>query len=66
MYAQRSRLIRPPAPREPLSHPDLIGSEDAAEETANSHLGPEEPTPPRRGRAALLVPAFRTPENERA
>lgn len=56
MYAPRSTLMRPPAP---LAHDDLIGSEDAAEEAAHAHLDPEEETPPRRGRSALLVPVFR-------
>jgi hypothetical protein len=47
--------ISPPAP---LADPDLIGSEDIAEEAARLHLGPDEPTPPRRGRAALFLPAY--------
>lgn len=46
----------------PLAHPDLIGSEDIADEVAFVHLGPEDKTPPRRGRAAVLVPAFHGPE----
>lgn len=56
---RRVPLIRPPAP---LAHPDLIGSEDIPEEAASPGLGPEDQTPPRRGRSALLVPAFRGPE----
>ena len=56
MYASRSPLIRPPAP---LAHSDLSDSEDAADEAARAHLDPEEKTPPRRGRSALMVPAFR-------
>lgn len=56
MYAPRTRLIRPPAP---LAHSDLIGSEDAADEAARAQLRPDDPTPPRIGRSALLVPAFR-------
>jgi hypothetical protein len=65
MYATRSPqsgglgLIRPPAP---LAHPDLIGSEDAADEAARPHLGPDETTPPRRGRSAVLVPVFQAAE----
>jgi hypothetical protein len=50
--------MRPPALLAPLAHPDLIGSEDHADEAARTRLGPDEQTPPRRGRAALLVPAF--------
>jgi hypothetical protein len=61
MYAKRSPLMRPPAP---LAHSDLIGSEDAAEEAALSPLDPDELTPPRRGRSAVLVPAFRGPGSE--
>ncbi len=55
LYASRSALMRPPAP---LAYPDLIGSEDAAEEAAHPHLGPDETTPPRHGRAAMLVAAY--------
>jgi hypothetical protein len=62
LYASCSPLIRAPAPREPLAHPDLIGCEDIADEANSPHLGPDETTPPRHGRAALLVPAFRGPE----
>ena len=62
LYAARHRTMRPPAPREPLAHPDLIGCEDIADETDHPYLAPDETTPPRRGRAALLVPAFRGPE----
>jgi hypothetical protein len=61
-YAARFRTLRSPAPREPLAHPDLIGCEDIADEANRLHLGPDETTPPRHGRAALLVPAFRGPE----
>jgi hypothetical protein len=52
----------------PLAHADLIGSEDAAEKAAPAHLDLDldEPTPPRRERAALLVPVFRAPEGESA
>ena len=46
----------------PLAYRDLIGSEDVADEVAFVHLGPEDKTPPRRGRAAVLVPAFHGPE----
>jgi hypothetical protein len=56
MYANRSELMRPPAP---LEDHDLIGSEDIADEVARSHLGPEDNTPPRRGRTAVLVPVYR-------
>jgi hypothetical protein len=48
-------------PRAPLAHPDLIGCEDIADETARPSLGPDELTPPRR-RAAVLVRAFRATE----
>jgi hypothetical protein len=54
LYAMRSELMRPPAP---LAHPDLIGSEDAAEDAAYPHLGPDEKTPPRHGRAVMFVAA---------
>jgi hypothetical protein len=56
MYAARSSLMRPPAP---LDDPDLIGSEDIADEVARSNLGPDDKTPPRRGRTAMLVPVYR-------
>lgn len=61
-----TRLFKKPPiyaarPLEPLAHPDLIGHEDIADEAARSRLGPEEKTPPRRGRAAVLVPAYREP-----
>lgn len=55
LYALRSALIRPPAP---LAHPDLMGGEDIADETAHPYLGPDETTPPRRGRAAMRVAAY--------
>ena len=58
MYAPRLVPIRPPALLAPLAHPDLIGSEDHGGEAARTRLGPDEQTPPRRGRAALLVPVF--------
>ena len=51
--------MRPPAP---LAHPDLIGSEDIADEAAPARLGPDELTPPRRGRAAMLVSTHREPQ----
>jgi hypothetical protein len=66
MYAPRSAPTRPPALLAPLAHPDLIGSEDHADEAARSRLGPEELTPPRRGRAALLVPVFLAPKEHGA
>jgi hypothetical protein len=53
-----SELIRPSAP---LAHLDLIGSEDATAGAARAQLRPDDPTP-QRGRAALLVPAFKAPE----
>jgi hypothetical protein len=56
---RRTETIRPPAP---LAHPDLIGSEDIADEATRARLGPDELTPPRRGRAAVLVPSYREPE----
>ena len=43
-----------------LAFSDLIGRDDIPEE-ALLHLGPEDKTPPRRGRSALLVPVFRDP-----
>jgi hypothetical protein len=53
---------RPPAP---LAHPDLIGSEDAADEAASRKLGPEEETPPRGSRASRSIPVYRPdPTNE--
>lgn len=57
--AQRTEAIRPPAP---LAYPDLIGCEDMADETARPRLGPDEKTPPRRGRATVLVPTYHAPE----
>ena len=66
LYAERFLTMRPPAPRPPLAHPDLIGCEDIADEAARAHLDPEEQTPPRRGRSAVLVPAFQVPEEKRA
>jgi hypothetical protein len=62
MYAGRVEPLRPPAPFEPLAHADLIGSEDIFDEVAPLHLGPDEKTPPRRGRAAMAIPVFRGPE----
>ena len=62
MYA-RHGTMRPSAP---LAHPDLIGSEDIADEAARPSLGPEEPTPPRGVRAAPLVPVVQGPEEGRA
>jgi hypothetical protein len=56
---RRTETIRPPAP---LAHPDLIGSEDIADEAAPARLGPDEQTPPRRGCASVLVPSYREPE----
>jgi hypothetical protein len=50
----------PPPQRAPLAHPDLIGYEDIADEAARPRLGPDEVTPPRRGRAAVLVPIFQS------
>ena len=66
MYAPRLVPMRPPALLAPLAHPDLIGSEDVADEAARSRLGPDEQTPPRRGRASLLVPVFLTPKDHGA
>ncbi len=54
---ERRAALRPPT-LAPLAHPDLIGSEDIADEVAYPRLGPEEKTPPRRGREAVLVPVF--------
>lgn len=53
VYA-RQETMRPPAA--PLAHPDLIGCEDIADEAARQRLGPEDKTPPRRGRASMVVP----------
>ena len=61
IYARHSTIC-PSAPLEPLAHPDLIGSEDIADEVASIRLGPDEVTPPRRGRAAVLVPVFGSSE----
>ena len=63
LYAARFATMRPPAP---LADPDLIGCEDVADEVARAPLGADEATPPRRGRAAVLVPAFRGPEPDSA
>ncbi len=63
IYAARFLTLRSPAPRPPLAHPDLIGCEDIADEADRAFLTPDETTPPRRGRAALLVPTFRGPEH---
>jgi hypothetical protein len=60
IFALRPTVMRPPAP---LAYPDLIGAEDIAEEAAHPHLGPDEKTPPRRGRAAMLVATC--PESEK-
>lgn len=57
-YARRA-LASPPAP---LAHPDLIGSEDIADEVSPTRLGPEDITPSRHGRGTMLVPVFRGPE----
>ncbi len=54
--AQRLAL-HPPAPREPLAHLDLIGTEDRADEAAVRPLGPEDKTP---RRPLAVVPAGRT------
>jgi hypothetical protein len=43
MYAARQVLL--PSTRAPLADPDLIGSEDQAEEAARRRLGADEPTP---------------------
>jgi hypothetical protein len=67
MKAQSAEPAAPTPPRilgsstrAPLAHPDLIGSEDIADEALR--LGSEDKTPPRHGRAAVLVRAFRAPE----
>ena len=59
--ARCDQFIRPPAP---LAYPDLIGTEDAADEAARTHLDPDDPPPTRRIRAAPLLPAFSDPEGE--
>jgi hypothetical protein len=66
MYAPRVVPMRPPALLAPLAHPDLIVREDHADEAARSRLGPDEQTPPRRGRAALLVPVFQASKDHGA
>jgi hypothetical protein len=60
IFALRPTVMRPPAP---LAYPDLIGAEDIADEAVHPHLGPDEKTPPRRGRAAMLVASY--PESEK-
>ena len=67
MKAQSAEPAAPTPPRilgsstrAPLAHPDLIGAEDIADEALR--LGPEDKTPPRHGRAAVLVRAFQAPE----
>jgi hypothetical protein len=60
-YAPRPAPNHPVTPLAPLAHPDLIGSEDHADEAARSRLGPEDETPRRIGRAALCLPAFQKP-----
>jgi hypothetical protein len=69
MKAQGAAPVSPIPPqimgsstRAPLAHPDLIGSEDIADEAARLRLGPEDKTPPRHGRSAVLVRAFQGPE----
>jgi hypothetical protein len=69
MKAQSAEPAAPTPPRilgssthAPLAHPDLIGSEDIADEAAPLRLGPEDKTPPRHGRAAVLMRAFQGPE----
>ncbi len=57
-YAPRAVALRPPAPLAPLAHPDLIGSEDIADEAAPLRLGPEDETPPRIGRASPRLPIY--------
>ena len=59
VYAPRSALMRPPAP---LSPPDGMGGEDLADEPGYAHLGPEEKTPPRHGRAAMLLAEYSASE----
>ncbi len=66
IYPPRSAPMRPQALLAPLADPDLIGSEDIADEAGRSRLGPDELTPPRRGRAAVLVPVFHAPEERGA
>ena len=58
-YAARERVE---SPRARLAHPDLIGSEDIAEEAARPPLGPEDQTPPRRGRTAILLEVYKGTE----
>jgi hypothetical protein len=58
-YAPRPALSRA---EEPLPYPDLLGCEDIADEAARPRLGADEKTPPRHGRARVLVPTYREPE----
>jgi hypothetical protein len=62
MYARLSSMLPPP----PLAHPDFIGCEDIADEAARPRLGPDEKTPPRRGRAPMLLAAYSTTDEEGA
>jgi hypothetical protein len=55
-YAARAR-VEPST--EPLAHPDLIGSEDIADEATRPSLGPDEETPPRPRRRPMLLEAYR-------
>jgi hypothetical protein len=41
---------------------DLIGCEDIADEAARPRLGPEEQTPPRRGRGVMRLEVYKASE----
>ena len=58
--APRFTTLRSPAP---LADPDVPGAEDRTGESACLPLGPDDKTPPRRGRAAALFSAFRGSED---
>jgi hypothetical protein len=58
IYARRATTTSSAA----LAHPDLIGSEDIADEAALTRLGPDDKTPPHGRCAAMLLPVVRGPE----
>lgn len=59
MFAPRLTTLHPPAP---LADPDVSSSEPVADEAACLPVGPDDKTPPRRGRVAVLAPACRGSE----
>jgi hypothetical protein len=60
MYAR----VKPTSSPAPLAAPALSGAEDLTEDAARSPLGPDEQTPPRRGREAVLMRAFQPSATE--